>query len=223
MNVIINDLFKEKPEKIENSVIINYTISKLEECYKFLENNLGSSEQDIQNWLDEDDKKHKWRMMIFGLEYNNHLSQKNDASGKRLDIFMSNNPDKNNLIIVELKSPNCDIFSINEITKPDGTKSSSYELSDHLSRAIPQVLGYKRDLEALTQTKKDDYNLPSEYIISKCIIVIGSNDKLANSTAKQKFKDFRESFNSGLEIWTYSDLISKINITIENLKKFSTQ
>jgi hypothetical protein len=219
LNVIINDLFNKKPEKIENSVIINYTISKLEECKFFLEQNLNSSETDVhKHWLREYNRE--YRNMIFGLEYTHHKHNQKTPSCTIYDIIMSNDIGGLEITVVELKSPSHRIFDTNNT-------GVEVKLSSDLSRAIPQVLEYARKIKNATSAdERKRLGVPQEgkLKIKKSIIVIGNNNEFTgdNLYLQDHLTSIRESFNSSLEIWTYSDLINKITITIKNLKQFST-
>ena len=93
-------------------------------------------------------------------------------------------------------------------------------MSESLTRAIPQILEYKRNLEEKSEGGADqDMRRMGEFskiTISKCIIVIGAkkNDKRWQAN----FLDLKKSFNSILEIWTYTDLRNKLSSTIKNLE-----
>ena len=56
----------------------------------------------------------------------------------------------------------------------------------------------------------------SKITISKCIIVIGA--KKDDPRWRANFLDLKKSFNSILEIWTYTDLRNKLFSTIKNLE-----
>lgn len=138
-------------------------------------------------------------------------------SGKRFDILTRTSLE-NEYVLVELKSPKDDVFDIKSSVNKNGGKSMKYALSSSLSRAIPQVLNYKRSFES---KKADDEDIArigfSAGKISKCIIVIGTR-KDDDSIWSTNFLNLKQSFSSVLEIWTYSDLISKLDITIKNLE-----
>ena len=93
-------------------------------------------------------------------------------------------------------------------------------MSESLTRAIPQILEYKRKLEDKSKSGEDeDMRRMGEFgkiTISKCIIVIGA--KKEGKRWQANFLDFKKSFNSILEIWTYTDLRNKLSSTIKNLE-----
>lgn len=187
---------------------------------EFVENR--ASEKDIQNWLDEDSHKHRsQRAMIFGLEFINH-TREGLMSGTRYDLLTRIGTDSPERILIELKSPSDDIFEIHEIRNINAT-TKEYTLSSSLSRAIPQILEYKRTIEDKKACDPDLERIgESEAIkIAKCIIVIGQR-KSDNRWIKN-LKALRDSLNSCLEIWAYSDLIDKLDSTITNLEQNNEQ
>lgn len=184
--------------------------------------NNKSSETEIQNWLDEDNHKNRRaRCMIFGLEYVNHKREA-QINGNRYDLLtrIGVGDDNEERVLIELKGANCDVFTIKDKTNNNDGKVEEFYLSDELSRAIPQILEYKRKLEGKSKSGEDeDMRRMGEFskiTISKCIIVIGSkkNDKRWQAN----FLDLKKSFNSILEIWTYTDLKNKLASTIKNLE-----
>lgn len=214
--------------KTQEIIIANYPqiqINILEEHKKFLENNLDKEEIFIQNWIDgtidnsgitielsEEDriKLQKSRRLIFGLEFTGHEREVLD-SGQKMDILARINLEKNKreYTLFELKSPNATIFV---------DEDKELKLSPKISRAIPQVLDYKADFEEKKDGDADlnRKNLPSGKIV-KCIIVIGKQSE--NERNKKIFRSLKENFSSLIEIWTYTDLINRLETTIQNLKE----
>jgi hypothetical protein len=200
-----------------NLKILKDNFSKIE---YFINNN--SSETEIQNWLDEDKHKNRRaRCMIFGLEYVNH-KREGQTNGNRYDLLtrIGVGDDNEERVLIELKGADADILEIKTKKNSNDGKVEEFCLSESLTRAIPQILEYKRNLEEKSEGGADqDMRRMGEFskiTISKCIIVIGAkkNDKRWQAN----FLDLKKSFNSILEIWTYTDLRNKLSSTIKNLE-----
>ncbi len=177
----------------------------------FLFSNLDKNEVFIQNWLDEDGGKYrKQRCLIFGLEY---VDPKREGalSGKRFDILAEQNLD--NHVLIELKSPSAQIFDIKtKATHNDGI-ITEYHLSPELSRAIPQILGYKKWYDGASAEEIQALGIVKRQI-SKCIIVIGTRND--DPVWKENFHDLKNSLK--IELLTYSDLLDRLDNTIKNLE-----
>lgn len=192
-------------------------IALLKSYKQFLHDNLHQNEKFIQNWLDEDGGKYKkQRCLIFGLEYINH-KREGELSRKRFDILTTMNALNREYVLMELKSPNADVFKVVEVETSNGGKSTEYHLSDDLARSIPQILHYKR----LFHSKGDgDDDLQRIGVtggkVSKCVIVIGARQ--SDPVWKEHFYSLVESLSGNLEIWTYTYLIEKLEATIANLE-----
>lgn len=96
-------------------------------------------------------------------------------------------------------------------------------MSKAVSRAIPQILEYRKDLE---DKNPDDRELQkageeNKVKITKCIIVVGSD--MNDRRWRKNFVQLKRSLSSDLEIWTYNDLVHKIDATIENLERSRDQ
>ncbi|GJQ61159.1 MAG: hypothetical protein SCALA702_02120 [Melioribacteraceae bacterium] len=222
----------DKPENVNFSLLLKNmsTIQKeefgqgirietLKEYKEFLERNLDKNETFIQNWLDaEGGKYRKQRCLIFGIEFIDH-KREGELSRKRFDILTRSSIIKNEYVIIELKSPCDDIFKIVETTSVHGGSSVEYHLSPEISRAIPQILRYKSIFE---NTSDDDDDLRRIGIkkgsVKKCIILLGKRNH-ADPIWEDHFQSLKNNFSNILEIWTYSDLIDKLEITIKNLEE----
>jgi hypothetical protein len=203
-------------ELVQSASIIKLLEEYKEKLKEFIEQKVN--EKVVQNWLDEDEHIHRSkRCLIFGLEFIKHYRE-GGASGNRYDLLTRIGIGSRERVLIELKSPEDDIFeekenpTINEVKK-------DYSLSGSLSRAIPQILEYKRTME---NKKAGDVELEKvgeeeEIKIAKSIIVIGSYKD--NSRWTENLRDLRKSLSSNLEIWTYTDLLNKIESTISNLKQ----
>lgn len=188
--------------------------AKLEEFIKSKVN-----EKIVQNWLDEDKYKYRReRCMIFGLEFIKH-KREGGVSGKRYDILTRIGSESEERILIELKGPSDDIFTIKEL-ETINDKSSEYSLSPALSRAIPQILEYRKNLEEKRTGDPELENVDEqgEIKISKCVIVIGV-DRKNNPRWRKNLQELRKSLSSNLEIWTYTDLVKKLESTIINLEQ----
>jgi len=204
-------------KKIQNSFfekIPEIQIKVLEDLREFIRNNLDKSETFIQNWIDEDSGKYRrTRCMIFGIEFVDPIREGEIMGRKRFDILATQNLE--NHILIELKSPTAEIFDIEEKENKNGGKSTSYNLSKDISRAIPQILGYKKWYESMSEEKIEELGLSEKKRVSDCIIVIGQRKD--NNVWKQNFQDLKDHIK--IKIWTYDDLIDRMSNTIRNLKE----
>ncbi len=125
--------------------------------------------------------------------------------------------ERNEYVIIELKSPCDDIFKIEERETKQGT-SVEYHLPLQLSRAIPQILRYK---SKFLNAADDDDDLRRIGVekgdVIKCIILLGN--KVNDPIWKDHYNSLKNNLSSNLEIWTYSDLIEKLDIAIKNLEE----
>jgi hypothetical protein len=121
-------------------------------------------------------------------------------------------------VLIELKSPSGDIFEV-KTTQTRNGGSDEYLLHKDLSRAIPQILEYKSDLESKNpdDPELDMLGIQQGIKIKKCIIVIGKNSD--NSRWKKNRHNLAGSLSSVLEINTYSDLLNKLESTISNIEE----
>ena len=177
-----------------------------------------AKETEVQNWLDEDGHKHrKDRCMIFGLEYVNH-KREGGVTGNRYDLLTRIGFNNQERVLIELKSPGDSMFEVKELRTVNDSKTE-YSISSALSRAIPQILEYKKDLEDKSAGDAELEKMGEEnpIVISRCIIVIGADE--SDARWKKNKQALRNSLSSGLEIWTYSDLLHKIDSTIYNLNQ----
>jgi hypothetical protein len=208
----------------------------------FIKNNLKQNETFFRDWLtgssDENGKKvtikknetekgkegrlemekrrRKSRCLIFGLDYTNYKTEVQDSGGKRLDLLASR-MGGNEYVTIEMKSPTADVFKVEEVKNNNDGKSTEYRFSDELARAIPQVLGYRRNFEDSPSSDiTEKAGIENGAVFDKCIIVIGQ--KKSDEKWKQNFILLKKSLSSSLEIWTYTDLKEKLETTIENLE-----
>ncbi|MBK9254613.1 MAG: DUF4263 domain-containing protein [Saprospiraceae bacterium] len=192
-------------------------LNTLREYKQFLSANLDKNEKFIQDWLDEENGKfRRQRCLIFGLEFIDH-KREGELSRKRFDILTRSSLTKNEYVIIELKSPKDNVFKI-ETRQTSQGESVEFHISPEVARAIPQILRYKSKLQSIPTDDDDLRRIGIEKgDISKCIILIGQrqNDPIWND----HFKSLKSSLSNNLEIWTYSDLIDKLEITIKNLEE----
>ncbi len=210
----LKSLNMEEVEKLSRGV----EISHLKKYKEFLQSNLDKNEKFIQNWLDEDNGKfRKQRCLIFGLEYIDH-KREGSLESKRFDLLTRASKEKNEYVLIELKSPCDEVFKIKEITNPNGGKSLEFRLSDALSRSIPQILRYKSKFENYSEDSDDLMRIGvKKGNIKKSIIVIGTS-KNEDPMWNNHFNDLKATLSNNLEIVTYSDLIDKLDVTIHNLE-----
>lgn len=181
----------------------------------FINNN--SSETDVQNWIDEDNHKHRQqRCMIFGLEYIN-FKREGSISSKKFDVLTRVGSKNIEYVLIELKSPSDDIFET-EKNPTINNPTLEYKLHKELARAIPQILEYKNSLEKKSpgDAELEKLGIKGKPEVSKCIIVIGKHKN--DERWKINRHNLVRSLNSSLEIWTYSELLNKLDSTIENLE-----
>ena len=189
-------------------------IQILKSHIQFLRANLAQSEMFIQNWIDaEDGKYRKQRCLIFGVEY---IDPKREGklSGKRFDVLAEQN--RNHHVIIELKSPSANVFDIVSRPNPNGGQVEDYSISKELSRAVPQILGYKRWYEQASPEEIQELGLTGKKKISRCIIVIGQDKD--SPVWKENLNNLRNTL-VGVEICTYTDLINKLENTVQNLEE----
>lgn len=183
---------------------------------EFIDND--STETDVQNWLDEDGHKYRQqRCMIFGLEYID-FSREGSVNSKNFDVLTRVGSKHIDHVLIELKSPGDDIF---KITRSDtiNNQTSTYQIHDHLARAIPQILEYKSALESKEpgDAELEKLGIQGKAYIGKCIIVIGKHRE--DTRWLQNRKNLVRSLGATLDIWTYSELLEKLSSTIENLER----
>lgn len=192
-------------------------LNTLKEYRHFLLANLDKNENFIQAWLDEENGKYRrQRCLIFGLEFIDH-KREGEISRKRFDILTRSSLVKNEYVIIELKSPKDDVFKV-ETRQTSQGESVEFHLSPEIARAIPQILRYKSKLQSISIDDDDLRRIGIEKgDISKCIILIGQRKD--EPIWNDHFKCLKSSLSNNLEIWTYSDLIDKLEITIMNLEE----
>jgi|SRR5690606_10612398 len=214
LNSLINSLSVNQIEELGTGV----RIEVLKEYRDFLKNNLDKKESFIQKWLDDENGKYrKQRCLIFGLEYIDH-KREGEISRKRFDILTKTSIERSEYVIIELKSPCDDIFKIVEKDNNNSGKTTEYHLSSEISRAIPQILNYKSMLESKSADDEDLQRIGiTNCKVSKCIILLGQRKDCP--IWNKNFINLKSNLSSTLEIWTYSDLIDKLNVTIKNLEE----
>jgi len=182
----------------------------------FIENNI--SETEVQNWIDEDDHKYRQqRCLIFGLEYID-FKREGSTSSKRFDVLTRVSSKYIDHVLIELKSPADDIFEVTT-TQTINNPTDEYKLHKELARAIPQILEYKSSLESKDagDAELEKLGIFDKPRIGKCIIIIGKHSD--NPRWLLNRENFVRSLNSSLEVWTYSELLNKLDSTIKNLEQ----
>lgn len=187
---------------------------------EFIDTN--ASETEVQNWLDEDNHRFRQqRCMIFGLEYID-FQREGSVSSKKFDILTRVGSKYIDHVLIELKSPADDIFEVTQSSSINNP-TSTFQIHKHLARAIPQILEYKSTIEAKPagDAELEKLGINEKAHIGKCIIVIGKHNE--DSRWKQNRENLVRSLGSVLEIWTYSELLNKLDSTIENLERIKEQ
>lgn len=216
---VANDLGVEVSELLRTKSTLKLLKSYKDKLQEFIDND--ASETDVQNWLDEDGHKYRQqRCMIFGLEYID-FQREGSVSSKKFDVLTRVGSEHVDHVLIELKSPADDIF---KITQTDGINSptSTYQIHEHLARAIPQILEYKSMLESKPAGDADleKIGIKDKAHIRKCIIVIGKHRD--DARWRQNRDNLVRSLGSTLEIWTYTELLNKLDSTISNLERIES-
>jgi len=204
-----------KSEKLQNAFyaqLPSIQIGILESHIRFLESNLDKNEKFIQNWLDEENGRYrKQRCLIFGLEYVDPIREGQIAS-KRFDVLAEQ--DFEHHVIFELKSPKDEVFKVEQHATSAGGISTEYHLSAALSRAIPEVLGYRKMYKEAHSEELEKMGIKVRKPVSKCVIVIGTSKN--DLVWRENFERVRNSLN-GIELLTYNHLIDRLRNTVQNL------
>lgn len=183
----------------------------------FLRSNLDKNETFIQNWIDEDDGKfRKQRCLIFGLEYVDPVRE-GQVAGKRFDVLAEQ--DLEHHVIFELKSPKDEVFRLVEQPVAAGGMSTEYHLSSQLSRAIPEVLCYKKMYETAQSEELQKLGIKVRKPVSKCVIVLGT--RRDDQVWKENFDRICGSL-TGIELLTYNHLIDRLENTVRNLEEHAS-
>ena len=202
--------------KIQNSVLEllpQIQLNTLKELKVFVESNLHQNETFFQDWIDEEEGKYrKQRCLIFGIEYIDPKREGEIMGRKRFDILATQNRQRH--IIIELKSPTAEIFEVDSTPNKNDGVNTCYKLSKELSRAIPQILGYKKFYNQLNSETIKTLGLAQKLELSECIIVIGQRKD--DTEWSENFKYLCDSMN--IKIVTYTDLIEKMDNTITNIE-----
>lgn len=213
---VAEELGVDVSEILRTKSTLKLLISYRDKLQEFIDQ--GSSETDVQNWLDEEDHKYRQqRCLIFGLEYID-FKREGSTNSKNFDVLTRVGSKYIDHVLIELKSPSDNIFEITSaatINEP----TDSYKIHKQLSRAIPQILEYKSSLESKDagDAELEKLGIFEKPRIGKCIVVIGKHND--NPRWLKNRENLVRSLNSGLEIWTYTELLNKLDATIKNLEK----
>jgi hypothetical protein len=203
--------------KIQTSVLESLPriqLNALKELKEFISNNLDKDESFFQDWIDEDKGKYRRkRCLIFGIEYIDPKREGEIMGRKRFDILATQ--DREHHILIELKSPSAELFEIDTAINQNEGTTTTYRLSKDLSRAIPQILSYKKWYSQLNSEKLQELGLTAKKEISECIIVIGIRKD--DVVWKENHQSLCESLK--IKILTYTDLIDKMENTIRNIEE----
>lgn len=184
-------------------------IDILEKLKTELNDRLSSNETAIQTWLDQDPKVN---CLIFGLEFIDY-KRETQFGNSFFDLLTEQTGTEH--IIVELKSPNAELFKIKKTQTKNGQKDE-YVLSEDLAEAIPQIIKYFEEYR-----RENDETFKKNGIqrkkVAKGIIVIGRNH--ADDPVWQEHYISLCHRLSGIEIITYDHLVEKMDRQITNLKQ----
>lgn len=205
-------------KNVQASVLENLPqiqINTLKELRDFIKSNLDKDETFFQRWLDEDNGKYrKKRCLIFGIEYIDPKREGEIMGRKRFDILATQNRECH--ILIELKSATAEIFETEIHKNHNEGQTTTYKISKELSRAIPQILGYKKWYQTLSSEKVQELGIVTKKEISECIIIIGTRKK-DDQVWSENLRSLTEALST--KIWTYDDLIEKMDNTIKNLEE----
>lgn len=226
---IKNSAKSSRKRTILNAEYPKIQLETLKEYKQFLLNNLDKNETFIQNWvdgkIDHDGNKisgtpeeiarlRKSRCLIFGLEFINH-KREGAASQKRFDILTRMADGRNEYVLIELKSPSGKVFDVREEANRNGGKSTTYSLSDDISRALPQIASYKGLLRDASNVEWQQIGYsPGEVV--KSIILVGTRPK-NDLVWDDNYMHLKNGLSSTIEIMTYTDLLERLDATIQNL------
>lgn len=199
----------EKPEIIKD-IFVNLPkirVDILEKLKEELSKKLNSGEKEIQQWIDE---KSKLRCLIFGLEFIDYKREV-QFGNSRFDILTEQSGTEH--VIIEMKSPNVDVFE-EKITQLKNGVKKDFIISKDLAEAIPQTIKYFREYENgnVETFQKAGADKKRPY---KALIIIGR--KKIDPIWQEHFVDLNNRI-SGIDILTYDHLIEKMDNVIINLK-----
>lgn len=203
----------ENPTIIKNifSNLPKIKIEMLEKLREELNNKLTDNEKTIQSWIDEEPKI---RCLIFGLEFIDYKREV-QFGNSRFDVLTEQSDSEH--VIIEMKSPNCDVFKEKRSQLKHGTKTD-YFISEDLAEAIPQTIKYFREYENSNHETMRKAGI-TQKIPHKALIIIGR--KKDDPIWQEHFSDLNNRI-SGIEILTYDHLMDKMKNQIDNLKKLQS-
>lgn len=137
---LINLLSKEKNIKNLFNALPKIRIDILENLKEELKSKLLDNEQTVQKWIKEEPKT---RCLIFGLEFIDYKREV-QFGNSRFDVLTEQSGSEH--VIIEMKSPNVDVFEEKTTTLKNGIKKD-YIISKDLAEAIPQTIKYFREYE----------------------------------------------------------------------------
>lgn len=187
-------------------------IDILEKLKSELCDRLSQNETAIQAWLDQDPKVN---CLIFGLEFIDYRRE-TQFGNSYFDLLTEQTGTEH--VIVELKSPNVELFKIKKVQTKNGQKNE-YVLSEDLGEAIPQIIKYFEEYR-----RENDETFKKNGIqrkkIAKGIVVIGRNHS-DDLVWQEHYIALRHRL-SGIEIITYDHLVEKMERQITNLKNLDS-
>jgi hypothetical protein len=206
-----NQLSK-KPEIIKNifSNLPRIRIDILEKLKNDLQNKLSLNEKEIQRWIDNEPKI---RCLIFGLEFIDYKREV-QFGNSRFDLLTEQSGTDH--VIIEMKSPNVQIFEEKNKTLKNGLKKE-FIISRDLAEAIPQTIKYFREYESGNDETWQKVGTTRKRL-HKALIIIGRKE--VDPIWQQHFCDLNNRI-SGIEILTYDHLVEKMGNQINNLKELN--
>lgn len=154
-----------------------------------------TTERDLHRFL----KKEAW---MFGIPYSRMAKSENEITIKSRNDFILKRLD-GYYDVLELKSPKSKLFV---------SKGKKKVLSRDSKDAISQVVGYLSDIRKHYLSIKEETGM--DLFFPKGIVVIGRGSE----SDRDSLKSHNEFFHN-LEMWTYDDVLTSANQTIEIYKR----
>jgi len=124
----------------------------------------------------------------------------NNRNGNVCD-FIYQNRLSNNVVIIEIKTPETEIFH--------GAYRDTYSLSYEISGAINQVINYRDKLVKEFNNIRGESEVDFVVFNPKCVVIAGKMSKLSKKE-KAAFENYRNNLNN-IEIITFDEVLLKLS------------